>query len=407
MAIYHVNHKSIGRSTHAEGTAGAHVSYITRATACDLVIGEHMPIPRVGSKGGEARRWLDDQEQNDRKNARVIDKLTLALPHELTPEQQVELVRNFAASVTGGEAPYLAAFHRSGKDAENQHCHLVLRDRHIETGKRVWGRSGKGLTEELREKWERCTNVALGEAENDTRIDRRSLKAQRAEMLEMEKSHRTYQPELADEFAARAETLDRKPQGHEGPKSREIERKGRKSHKLDRIREARRGPQSGAEARRAPEAPQTRPSPPEAYRTSLRAVFEEIISPEGWGERLWNILEHWGLVRASITREEVANDLLVEGVRETALSLFALRDQPTRLKILDDLGQPHELDTGDAKKADMLSGLSPTTHEPKPHPDRTVSPPSRQDAPRVQPEPEKPKPQAPRRKSGWDGPSGP
>lgn len=213
MAIYHLSHKSVGRSTHAAGTAGAHADYITRATACDLLIGEHMPIPDVGSRGGPARKWLDEQEAADRKNARVIDKLTLALPHELNPEQQVQLVRDFANSMTNGEAPYLAAFHRLGKDASNQHCHLILRDRHVETGKRVWGNEKRKTTEVMREKWEQVCNDALEQIPNATRIDRRTLKVQ---------------------------GIEREPQKHAGPVAKAIEDDGRVSWKLDALREEKR-----------------------------------------------------------------------------------------------------------------------------------------------------------------------
>ena len=62
MAIYHLKHASVGRSTHAAGTAGAHVSYITRTGACREVIGSDMPVPAAGERGGEARAWLDRQE---------------------------------------------------------------------------------------------------------------------------------------------------------------------------------------------------------------------------------------------------------------------------------------------------------------------------------------------------------
>ena len=36
--------------------------------------------------------WLDEQEQGDRKNARVIDKVVVALPIELTHEQNLGLL---------------------------------------------------------------------------------------------------------------------------------------------------------------------------------------------------------------------------------------------------------------------------------------------------------------------------
>ena len=42
MAIYHLTHRTVGRSTHAAGTAGAHIGYITRTSACRAVIAEHI-----------------------------------------------------------------------------------------------------------------------------------------------------------------------------------------------------------------------------------------------------------------------------------------------------------------------------------------------------------------------------
>lgn len=176
MAIYSLNHSSIGRSTHAAGTAGAHVGYITRSSACLTVMAERMPSASPGQRGGEARSWLDAQEVADRKNARVIDKVMLALPKELTPKQQATLVRSFAEDVTQGQAPWFAAIHAD--HPENPHCHLVIRDKHPETGKRVVGLSEKGSTERLREQWERAANLALELAGREERIDRRSLKAQ-------------------------------------------------------------------------------------------------------------------------------------------------------------------------------------------------------------------------------------
>lgn len=176
MAIYSLNHSSIGRSTHAAGTAGAHVGYITRSSACLTIMAERMPSASPGQRGGEARSWLDAQEAADRKNARVIDKVMLALPKELTPEQQAALIRSFAEDVTQGQAPWFAAIHAD--HPENPHCHLVIRDKHPETGKRVVGLSEKGSTERLREQWERAANLALELAGREERIDRRSLKAQ-------------------------------------------------------------------------------------------------------------------------------------------------------------------------------------------------------------------------------------
>lgn len=176
MAIFSLNHSAIGRSTHAAGTAGAHIGYITRSSACLTVMAERMPLAVKGQRGGAARAWLDDQEAADRKNARVVDKVMLALPRELTAEQQAALVRDFAEEVTLGRASWLAAVHQDHPD--NPHAHLVIRDKDPETGKRVVGLSEKGSTDRLREAWEIAANLALEKAGREERIDRRSLKDQ-------------------------------------------------------------------------------------------------------------------------------------------------------------------------------------------------------------------------------------
>lgn len=220
MAIYHLTHRKVGRSTHAAGTAGAHIGYITRATACRAVIAQYIPEATPGSKGGAARAWLDAQELADRKNARVIDKLEIALPIELDQAQRVELVRAFVQELAGGRAlPFFVAFHdKAGtKDEANPHAHVVIRDRDPVTGKgRVIGMSENGSTERAREIWEQVCNEALRDLGHSTRVDRRSLIDQGI--------------------------TDRKPPGHEGPQARQIKAKGRHSDKLARIRQARKAP---------------------------------------------------------------------------------------------------------------------------------------------------------------------
>ena len=221
MAIFHLTHRNVGRSTQKKaGTAGAHIGYITRTSACRAVIAEYIPTAEPGSKGGAARAWLDAQEEADRKNARVIDKLEIALPIELDQVQRVELVRAFVQELSGGKAvPFFAAFHdKAGtKDEANPHVHLVIRDRDPATGKgRVIGMSEKGSTERAREIWEQICNEALRDLNHRARIDRRSLVDQGI--------------------------TDRKSPGHQGPQARQIEAKGKPSEKLDRIREARKTP---------------------------------------------------------------------------------------------------------------------------------------------------------------------
>lgn len=168
MAIYSLHLRSIGKTTHAPRTAGAHLRYITRPDArADLLAGR-MPTERH-----TARRWLDREERQDRKNARVIDKITAALPRELDSSQRRRLVMAFAERVTQGRAAWFAAIHQSGRDAHNPHAHIVIRDRDPETGRRVARLSEKGACRNIRLLWELAVNAALeaqGSAQRVTRL---------------------------------------------------------------------------------------------------------------------------------------------------------------------------------------------------------------------------------------------
>lgn len=204
MAIYSLHHSSIGKSTQAQPyTAAAHISYITRKSALSFLESGGIPASKKG-----AMAFLNRVEDYSRANARVADKLLLALPRELTSDQRRELVRAFGHAVSGGRAPWVAAIHEKGKDAQNPHCHFVLVDRDKDTGKRVFQTSEKGSTERLRRLWEDYANHALAQAKRPERIDRRTLEAQ---------------------------GITRTPTIHVGVRARELMRKNHRAVSRDRI----------------------------------------------------------------------------------------------------------------------------------------------------------------------------
>jgi hypothetical protein len=173
MAIYSLNHRTIGRTTHAPRTAGYHIRYITRPQAATAILGARMPL-----EPDKARAWMDAEESRDRINARVADKLMVALPIELTPQQRVELVTGFAEAVSQGRTPWIAAIHDGPADSDNPHAHIMFRDRDIQTGRRVMQLSEKGSTSRLRVAWQEHANRALEAAGVAARIDHRSLEQQ-------------------------------------------------------------------------------------------------------------------------------------------------------------------------------------------------------------------------------------
>jgi len=186
MAIYSLRLLPIGKTTQRQPfTAGAHIRYIMRRGA----VSHHMAA-RMPDAAREAIRWLRNEEKADRKNARVADKLVLALPRELTPQQRVELVREFAEHLTQGRASWFAAIHANGKDQNNPHCHLLVRDRDVATGERVvmfsagqkeirlrahQGKSAPTTLKVIREQWAAHANRALERAGRTERIDQRRL----------------------------------------------------------------------------------------------------------------------------------------------------------------------------------------------------------------------------------------
>ena len=173
MAIYSLNHKSVGKGTQKRaGTAGANARYILRPDAAQK-LGENMPTGRFA-----AQHWMDAQEAGDRKNGRVADKVLVALPLELTPEERAELVEDFMDRVGNGRVSWVAGIHSQGEDEANPHAHILIRDKDFQTGKRVAMLSEKGSTDRLRELWETATNEALERAGLDIRVDRRSLAEQ-------------------------------------------------------------------------------------------------------------------------------------------------------------------------------------------------------------------------------------
>ncbi len=219
MAIYSLRMTAVGKTTQKQPfTAAAHLRYITRSKAVTHVMAGRMPEVRR-----QAMAWLKREEREDRKNARVIDKMVLALPKELSAPQQHALVKAFAEELTQGRASWFAAFHTKGKDVANPHCHLILRDRDVETGKRVMflsagvkeaaerrekGKAAPTTLATVRALWERHANAALARAGREERIDRRSLKEQ---------------------------GVGRRPQVQEGPNIRAMHRRGFRPASRDRV----------------------------------------------------------------------------------------------------------------------------------------------------------------------------
>ncbi len=194
MAIYSLNHKTVGLSTHEAGNSGAHIRYICRCSTVRAVLSNQMPETPM-----KIARWFDKREKELRKNARMLDKIMVALPIEFDEYEREALVERFVYEITSNEVPWIAAIHDKGKDARNPHAHIAIHDRDLETGKTKCQLSEQGSTQKIRVLWKEVLNDALEKAGLDQRVDERSLRAQ---------------------------GIDRKPQIHVGPKAKAMMEKG-------------------------------------------------------------------------------------------------------------------------------------------------------------------------------------
>lgn len=169
--------------------------------------------------------WMRDREQlwnaveraEKRKDAQLAREIELALPHELTHEQRLGLVREFVRTefVARGMIADLAVHmpDRQG-DPRNHHTHVLLTMRNL-TGEgfgpkaRAWNEVEQ--LEEWRERWARAVNRALEHYGHEERVDHRSLAAQ---------------------------GINREPEPKQGPVATEMEREGKTSHAGDDRRAA-------------------------------------------------------------------------------------------------------------------------------------------------------------------------
>ncbi|WP_257168744.1 MobA/MobL family protein [Bradyrhizobium sp. SRS-191] len=170
VAIFSLNHSLIGHGTHPSGAPSLYARYATGQNRCTEIINERMPDDWPGMM-----KWLDHQEQEGRKNTRVIDKVVVALPLELTHEQNLSLLLNFCERMTERRASCAAAVHDGPKGFDYPHANIIFRDRGPETSKRVMLTTERGSTEQFREGWEQEANISLEKAGHEVRIDRRSL----------------------------------------------------------------------------------------------------------------------------------------------------------------------------------------------------------------------------------------
>ena len=163
-----------------------------RSNALTHFQAENMPQGERGTRVFFDRLW---DKAGMPENARIADKLMIALPVELSPEQRYEVLRSFMQKLGHGRIAWCAAHHESGDDAHNPHAHVVFKDADIDTGRKVvgtttsagdvrdakehgWKIPPRTTTIDMRKMWCEHLNDFMERAGIDVRYDPRNLRDQ-------------------------------------------------------------------------------------------------------------------------------------------------------------------------------------------------------------------------------------
>lgn len=201
MAIFHLTVKTVSRGI---ASAKARYDYIERSghyasDRKEVVYSQSGNMPEWSAL--DAKKYWDAADIFERENGRLFKQLEFALPKELTPQQQKELVQGYVKTLTltkDGHLPYSFAIHK-GHKKENPHCHLMISERALDGYQRTaetWfkrannkkpeqggAKKSEALKSqdwllEIRKEWSCQANQALELAGHQAKIDHRSLKAQ-------------------------------------------------------------------------------------------------------------------------------------------------------------------------------------------------------------------------------------
>ncbi|WIY27387.1 MobA/MobL family protein [Parasedimentitalea psychrophila] len=140
------------------GQTEAHLAYITRPKATRVVLQERL------SGDTRPRSARNAEEAAQKSKGRVCERIMLALPVEVSPEQREALARAFAERLTQGIAGYVVGIHdKHGNDTRNPHAHFVFFDVKEKTGgrgrpKSILGFARKNAIENTAKMWTELHN---------------------------------------------------------------------------------------------------------------------------------------------------------------------------------------------------------------------------------------------------------
>lgn len=193
MAIYHFSVQVISRADGrsavaaaayraAEKIADQRTGTVADFTKKNGVASTHILLPADAPADYADRSilWNAVERAETRKNSQVAREINIALPVELNPQRQRDLILGFVQS-TFVDAGMVADVAIHDVDSGNPHAHVMLTTRNVDgsgftTKNRDW--NDRDTLKKWREQWAEHANNALEQAGHAERIDHRTLAAQ-------------------------------------------------------------------------------------------------------------------------------------------------------------------------------------------------------------------------------------
>lgn len=269
-----------------------------------------------------AQLWNEVERTERRKDAQLAREITMALPHELSHQERLQLARDFVRDqfVSRGMIADMALHSpdREG-DERNVHTHVMLTMRTLDGdgfGKKAREWNDRGLLEGWREQWAEVQNNALERAGFEARVDHRTLEAQ---------------------------GIDQEPEPKLGPLATQLEREGKETNAGNDLRatwkrnaEIMRAKEAEAiaiaqaeEARRAQQAREDFSdlfirqkedfAQEQAERQASIDALAEQIEGRSWIGKFWDKLRGRLGWNAELELESQRNDMEALRERQTAL----------------------------------------------------------------------------------------
>lgn len=217
------------------------------------------------------RLWNQAEQAERRSDARLYREFEVSLPRELPAQWRLEVVSDWAREnfVSRGVVCDLAVHNERASDGgDNPHAHVMVTERRPDpetasgfSARKERSLDGRALVEQVRQSWEQTANQALAQAQSETRIDCRSLEAQRQKTLAR-----------GDWESARA--LEREPEPKVGVAAAAMEHRGKTTKRGEIWRQVREGNQRQRE-----------------YRALLEELEAEIAQEQQRQDDAWVVTE--------------------------------------------------------------------------------------------------------------------